>query len=682
MDYTKYCEIMGILQLHFCILKEEELVKIIAKEKVNIENILNNLEDKTPLIPCRDLDNYIVKSGWKDYKQDIFFQYCYVILSKYQYQSKRQYVNYFCELYNALYELNVEKIKKIIEQLEHEIVNIFEIDEEQIMITKLLQTIFEKEEIINLIAQKLNDKEKFCYVFRSCLEDVEEMLQDIIFAVILLKSSCNVEKLIEIIEHKEDMEQYIIQQICKNLQIENVEDKEEKKKFLNYIYKQLVVEGYYFHGTNALYKENILEKGLSSNEIPLMIKEIKEINDIFEKYHLYMNFEGKIRELKLHQYYVTDVIRPAVMYAFQSPEYLSRFCSNGYHMEDTKRFDREAFWRRDYKVCKQNLEELLKEYQFVKEDMEIVLTNFDRLWEANVKTDTFPALFIGKKKNIGRDSSDKYTMICNEIENYSIKDMLLLFKAGDNIRDKRLSDINKESLSCVVLPNVNQMYQLKSLDKWSTTQYVTYKNQKYEPDIVIQKSPLRLKAIILKDGIEKTQKLDERIFMLSSKDVVVKLKEYYTINLDILIAEAGEALTKRGKKYIRQKRQEFSVEQVIEYNKKLIENSIEYWKKNKNQMPSNEKVEFVHMLLNELMVETMSMYQYKKYVIDIDAALIRLNYFSIDGGNKINRLFKQRTTDDQLVEEIMENITKSVELNYRPYYDLKGRFYDIAPRYA
>ena len=76
------------------------------------------------------------------------------------------------------------------------------------------------------------------------------------------------------------------------------------------------------------------------------------------------------------------------------------------------------------------------------------------------------------------------------------------------------------------------------------------------------------------------------------------------------------------------------------------------------------------------------MYQYKKYVIDIDAALIRLNYFSIDGGNKINRLFKQRTTDDQLVEEIIEHITKSVELNYRPYYDLKGRFYDIAPRYA
>ena len=143
MDYTKYCEIIEILQLHFCILKEEELVKAIAREKVNIESILDNLEDKAPLIPCRDLDNYIVENGWNAYKQDIFFQYCYVILSKYQYQSKMQYISYFCELYNALYELNVEKIKNIIEQLEHEIVNIFEIDEEQIMITKLLQTIFE-----------------------------------------------------------------------------------------------------------------------------------------------------------------------------------------------------------------------------------------------------------------------------------------------------------------------------------------------------------------------------------------------------------------------------------------------------------------------------------------------------------------------------------------------------------
>lgn len=61
MDYTKYCEIIELLQLHFCILNEEELTKAIDKEKVNIEDILDNLEDKKPFIPCRDLDNYVVK---------------------------------------------------------------------------------------------------------------------------------------------------------------------------------------------------------------------------------------------------------------------------------------------------------------------------------------------------------------------------------------------------------------------------------------------------------------------------------------------------------------------------------------------------------------------------------------------------------------------------------------------
>ena len=628
------------------------------------------------------MDNYIVHSAniWDLYKNDIFFQYTYIYLGVYQYDNKEKFINYFKKLYQSLYDLDITLVKNVIKQLQMEKKIRLEIDNEQLYITNQLQMIFQNKEIIEIINKKLNDKERFCNILGSCINDIEELIESIIFAIFVLKHLCNTNELISILKKEEDVYEYIINTICSYCKIKDRNVKEEKYKFLNYTYKNLIVDGYYLHGTNSINIKNILTKGFSSVHIPIMSKEIKEINSIFENYNLFMNFEGKMRELKLHQYYVTDFIKSSVMYAFQSPEYLSRFCSNGYHMEDIYIYDREAFWRRDYNACRRNIELLCDEYRFKEKDKNIVLSNFQKLWNSNVKIDEPPAIFIGKRKNIGRDFSQKLKKLNDNIEEYSLKDILYFFKLGDNIHDKRLSFINKESLSYFSLPNINKMYMLKSSDKYSSNQYVMYNNKKYNPDIIIFKSPLHNKCIIIDDEAQETQRLNDKVFILSVRNAVVKVNNYCDINFDILIAESGKALTKKGSNYIKQKREEFKIKSIIDYNKKLIDNCINYWYEKNNVMQSEEKMKFVHFLLNQLVVKTMAMKKYNKYFVDIDAALIRLIYFSIDKSNKLNRIVKQNITDDNFVEQVMNNIIESIKSDYKSYYNLKGIFYDIEPK--
>ena len=684
MIYEKYKEILELLQLNYCILSEKELDEILSSKKINIIEFFENLKENKPIIPTRDIDNYIVNNSyiWSNYKKNMFFQYAYMTVGKYTFENKNEFLYYLKEIYNTLYNLDIEKLKKIVDELSKKTITKFEIDLEQIELTNRIKRIFENKDVLNIINRNLNDKEQFSNVFGSCIETVKVIIEKIIFIVLLFKEKINEQELINILINKDNIDDYIKILIMKELNIKDENNVNEKQKILKFIYNQLVKEGYYLHGTSSINMQSILTKGFSSTKIPIMTKQIKEINTIFEKHNLYMNFEGKMRELKLHQYYVTDCIKSSVMYAFQSPEYLSRFCSNGHHYEDISIFDREAFWRRDYESCNRNVKILCDNYNFSKEEKDIVLEHFKNIWNNNVEENEVPIIFLGKKRYIGRDYSDKFDRINKNIQKYTIKDIIKLFELGDNIHDKRLSNINPESLTYFELPNIHKMYKLTSLDKYNSKQYIINENKKYYPDIIISKSPLNNIGIVIDDNINEVIELNDKLVIIpkDKKENLIKLTNYCIMNLNILIAESGTSLTNKGKKYIEEIRKKESLSDIIKYDEKLIERCMEYWKQNCNYLNEEDKMIFTHFVINQLLVKVISMKKYNKYYIDIDEALNRMVYFSIDKGNKLNRIVNQKVIDKEFIEEKILIIQKILKMGYKPYYDLMNIFYEIEPR--
>ncbi|MCI8575217.1 MAG: hypothetical protein HFI09_01975 [Bacilli bacterium] len=73
------------------------------------------------------------------------------------------------------------------------------------------------------------------------------------------------------------------------------------------------------------------------------------------------------------------------------------------------------------------------------------------------------------------------------------------------------------------------------------------------------------------------------------------------------------------------------------------------------------------------------MKKYNKYYVDIDAALNRLVYFSIDKENKLNRIVQQKVIDTEFITRLLE-VINVVQKEYKPYYNLMHIFYDIEPR--
>ncbi len=683
IDYQNYIKIMNLLHLNYYRLDKEELQKLLVQDRMNITKSFEFLEDFQPIVPSKNIDNYIVNNLelWNNYKKDIFFQYAYISVGAYTFDNKKEFLKFLDGIYQSLYELNIKNIDKIIKKISKKEKTKFIVNQKQKNLTNQLNKFFQNQDILNIFEKKLNDKEQFCNIFGSCIENVEKLIEKIIFVFLLFKEKLNEEELISVLLQDKNLDEYIQETLIKHLNIKDKNNKEEKVKALEFIYEQIVKEGYYFHGTGSINRQSILENGLSSNKIPIMTKQIKEINKIFEQHNLYMNFEGKMRELKLHQYYVTDSINSSVMYAFQSPEYLSRFCSNGYHQENTRIFDREAFWRRDFNACKNNIEMLCNNYDFSEEEKIEVFNNFNELWYNTVSEDEVPIIFMGQKKNIGRDYSQKFDRIYNNIDKYTMEDIIALFELGDNIRDKRLSIINAESISYFSLPNIHKMYHLTSFDKFYSRQYITYKNKKYYPDVVIDKSPLKCIGIILDENIKDPIMINNQLIIISPKKGTnyIYLNNYYKIDMNIFVSESGKALTKNGQEFINSMRKKISIDNIIKYNQNLIQESLDQFNTDYHKLNDEQKMLFVHFLVNQLLVKTISMKKYNNYYVDIDAALNRLVYFSIDKENKLNRIVKQKVIDSEFVSEILE-IIKITQKTYEPYHDLMHIFYDIEPK--
>lgn len=639
--YKKYVQMARKYSL--CIL-EEEVIEPEFQKNIDFNDLFNSMTEKKGFTVQNHVNRYIIENIKDEYKNNYFFQYCIFLLSDYYYENKKQFISYLEKAYKCLKNTDTLKLDEIINYLKcnnKTIPNIDEKKQTEEFCFKVNQ-FFSNYKIVNFIADKfnnidlLNNLECDNYFFGQSYET------NFLKALILLNGNIDIKDMLKKINSSNDILLYCLEKIKCKLKIK-IETEKNKVKLLNYITKVYIKNGYFFHGTTSQSIVYIKKNDLTSQFNDRSKQYIVNVNKIFEQHNIYRMFEGKINELKIFNFYVTDDPFSAIYYANQSPEFLSRFCANGGNMLDTSIYDRNAFWRRDYDSCKRNINTFMNKNNFSRDEISIVNECFHKLWQLNVSNKQYPILFIGKRKHINRNYTLKYEIIRQNINNYSFEEILDFMLVPDNIHDKQLSKIGYEFLSLIKLPNIYQFYKIKGA---STNQkFLIYNNTKIFPDIIIS-APFQKKLFIKITDKNEIKYYKNIVFIPNNIDFLNQTinDNFYFQNIDILLADSGIGLTSNGIELIIKLQKKYSIEYLLEFYKHKI-----------NQLLNKkiDKVGELFILVDNYYIRYITMKKYDNYYVNISSDKIDIEHFKVDD---YNYMYKYKQT--KLIQ--MESINKII----------------------
>lgn len=646
MDY--YDKYLMITDKYKLSVLDKEIIKWQLNIDINFQDIFKNLKDKAGFTIQNYIDNFIYTQIKDIYKSNYFFQYSIYLLSKYKFDDKADFIDSLEKIYKALKELDINKLDKITCELTNKTIK-FISDQEKIEQEKLANKInnfFKNPKVLNFITNKFNDKNITRQLFNDNYFNGQSYESRFLKALILLQGDIDIDELLNSINNSDDIINYVLSKLKIKLCIEN-DTETEKIKLLDYIYNTYIKEGYFFHGTTSKEIEKIKKYGLTPQNFYFDNKLIQETNDIFEKHRLYKAFEGKSGEMKTFNFYVTDSTDCGIYYANQSPEYLSRFCANGHHMQDLYVYDREAFFRRDFASCYSNVSKFINENNFTDNEKNTVLTNFQKLWNQAVVDNMNPVIFIGKRKIIGRDDTIKYNIVKQNINNYSLEQILKFMLKPDNIHDKRFSPVDSDYLSIIKLPNLYKFYKIKSEDKTKEKRYILCDNKKIYPDLII--NAIFGKQIAFKISDDKTMHKKGSVIFIPNDVNKLKIKindNFYIQNIDMLIAESATGITEEGKQLIKQLRNIYPVNEITgSYYKEFCKLYNEY----------DHSIEQLFCMIDNYYIKYKTMSLYHDYYVNIASDKINIEHYKID---EINYLRKYKQTE--LLTE--EGISRMLEL--------------------
>lgn len=646
MDY--YDKYLMITDKYKLSVLDKETIKWQLDINIDFQDIFKNLKDKAGFTIQNYIDNFIYTQIKDIYKLNYFFQYSIYLLSKYQFDDKADFIDNLEKIYKALKKLDINKLDKITQKLANKAIKFISNKEkiEQDKIALKINNFFKDSKVLEFIINKFNDKNITRQLFSDNYFNGQSYESRFLKALILLQGDIDINELLNSINNSDDIINYVLSKLKVKLCIEN-DTEIEKIKLLDYIYNTYIKEGYFFHGTTSKEIEKIKKYGLTPQNFYFDNHLIQETNDIFEKHRLYQAFEGKSSEMQAFNFYVTDSTDCGIYYANQSPEYLSRFCANGHHMQNLNVYDREAFWRRDFKSCYNNVKNFINENNFTDNEKNTVLTNFQKLWNQAVVDNMTPVIFIGKRKIIGRDDTIKYNIVKQNINNYSLEQILTFMLKPDNIHDKRFSPVSSDYLSMIELPNLYKFYNIKSEDKIKEKRYILCDNKKIYPDLMINVIFGKQMAFKITEN-KKVQKIDNVIFIPNDiNELKNKINDnFYTQNIDMLIAESACGITKEGKQLIKQLRNIYSPGDIArDYYKEFCKLYKEY----------DHSIEQLFCMIDNYYIKYKTMSLYHDYYVNISNDKINIEHYKID---EINYLRKYKQTE--LLTE--EGINRMLEL--------------------
>lgn len=646
LTYQKYlfmCYKYGLYKLQKKTFTEE------LNKKIDFDLLFENMSDKNNFTIQNHVNDYILENIYSKYTDNYFFQYSIFLLSNYVFENKQKFLQLIKKTYHNLVSLKINDISKTLKKLKK--INNFK-DDDLTSFTKIANEFFSNKKVDTFIENKYN-----------CLEILNDLRTDnylygqeyevgFLKALILLKNNVNIKRILKETKDSNDILKYAFNTLKLNLNIKN-ESKNNKLKLLNYLNKVYIKEGYFFHGTNSYSLKKIKKHGLNSqfNDDKANDYTIK-INDIFEKYHVYKMFEAKPHKKLFLRFFVTDDPTCAVYYANQSPEYFSRFCANSPNYSRYQSYDINAFFKRDYKACKKNINDFMKSINFNNKDIKIVNKYFKLLWKLNVKKNQYPLILVGKKSLINRDSTKKYNIIKDNLNKFFLKDIFDYIISPDNIHDIKLSKIDFRSLSIIKLPNLYSFFKIKnSLSK----KYIIYNNKKIYPDLVIDaKYQNKLYIVITKN--KKILFNNDVLFIPNNIDLLKKeLKDnFFKERIDLLLTDNAIFLTRKGSNLLRKLKNKFSLDYLLKYYKTKINNIF----KNNGVFDVNTTL----TLIDNFYIKYIISKKYHLYFSDALYGIVNVEHYKIDNSNSLTKYKSTKMIDKNKINNMINKVKKQMDI--------------------
>lgn len=166
-----------------------------------------------------------------------------------------------------------------------------------------------------------------------------------------------------------------------NMTKENLTDDDKKVQLYQYMVRHIAIRKNKFHAFNSASYESIKEHGLDPKFKITKDDEINHINQIFESYGVSMVF-GWHQLNCIEKIYYSNNPSVAYYYAANSPEWFSQFTGQGFPFNNFNiEYSCSAFLEGDYVAAKNNLEILMSNKKFTRQDKDTVFSFFDRSWK-------------------------------------------------------------------------------------------------------------------------------------------------------------------------------------------------------------------------------------------------------------------------------------------------------------
>lgn len=376
----------------------------------------------------------------------------------------------------------------------------------------------------------------------------------------------------------------IVDSVSEYLGLENTTSYQNKKRITEYIYTNFIQKGYCYQGTNSRFREDIEEKGLSTEFSKTKDAQLHVVDSIFKKHGLHKIFYSKLSETKeAAYYYTTDGMENAYHYSYHNPEYFSYFVASGNNMPDDS-YSKTAYYLRDYNGCRKNLEQLCKNYKLTEEEQLIVMSTFETLAEEFIDDSDNTIVFVSRSL-INQDS------IPFDFSSIEYRDISSIVKeitknVGGSIGTKHNISIPAENIDCISVPALSTLYDAKKLETAEKRKYILLEDgSKYYYDILINADNIdydcisispgqpRLKSVRTKE-FSKEKNLTVDIIDCSEDigpDTLISNGSISFQSLQMMIAVNGKANSEEGKKLIEEARKNYSPQYMSDYYYHLCE---------------------------------------------------------------------------------------------------------------
>lgn len=229
------------------------------------------------------------------------------------------------------------------------------------------------------------------FTFYDALFKFRVVVDDFILFPEYLK---DLEKLYKKIDNYDDVSAGVNKLICKNvalkLNIKDLADSRNKYRIVAYVFDKYIVNGYYFHGFNSVYLDDVKRGTFNPEVYNSNYDKMKEIDSIFRKYNINGVFE---KDFSKKEIYYTDSLVMGCYYSKYSPLYFYNFLLNNNYFK--YEFREDECLKDGFLNYTKNLKRFMKFNGFSESDKNKVLSIVSDEWRfINSRSNNVSLLFV------------------------------------------------------------------------------------------------------------------------------------------------------------------------------------------------------------------------------------------------------------------------------------------------